>query len=138
MHFENSKYSKEFKYTKLEFPFGNFYLCEKFFISELKEGVHFNWEKIQIVMDKIVKHYEFGTSLAYISNRVNSYSFDPQTWKKTLDTYKIIVASSIVAYTSFTFYNASLEKVFSKRSIKRCLSLKEAIEWSLSLKEFNN
>ncbi|MFI1773624.1 hypothetical protein [Thalassobellus citreus] len=137
MHFENSKYSKEFKYTKLEYPFGNFYLCEKFFISELNDGVHFNWEKIQLVMDDLIKHYDHDTSLAYISNRINSYSIDPQTWKQTLDKYKIIIASSIVAYTSFTFYNASLEKVFSEKSIKRCLNLKEAIEWSLNLREFN-
>tara|TARA_R110002050_G_scaffold243212_4_gene379726 strand:+ start:8982 stop:9395 length:414 start_codon:yes stop_codon:yes gene_type:complete len=137
MHFENSKYSKEFKHKKLEYPFGNFYLCEKFFISELNEGIHFNWDKIQIVMNDLIKHYNHDAMLGYISNRINSYSINPQSWKQTLEEYNIIIASSIVAYTSFTFYNASLEKTFSKKSIKRCLSLKEAIEWTLNLKEFN-
>lgn len=137
MHFENSKYYKEFKHKKLEYPFGNFYLCEKFFISELSEGVHFNWDKIQIVMEDIIKHYGINVRLAYISNRFNSYSINPQSWKQVLDKYDVIIASSIVAYNSFTFYNASLEKTFSDKSIKRCLSLKEAIEWSLNLKEFN-
>jgi len=88
-------------------------------------------------MEKIIKYYDFDTKLGYISNRINSYSIDPQTWGKVISKYDIFIASSIVAYTSFTFYNASLEKTFSKKSIKRCLSLKEAIEWTLNLKEFN-
>lgn len=137
MYFENSKYSKEFKHKKLEFPFGNFYLCENFFISELNEGVYFSWGKIQLVMDKIVKHYDAGIKLAYISNRVNPYSIDPQTWKKVLNEYDVFIASAIVAYTSYTFYNASLEKTISKKIIERCRSLREAIEWANSLEEFN-
>ena len=49
----------------------------------------------------------------------------------------VIVASAIVYYNDFTYKNASLEKLFSKKSIKRCINLDEAIQWMKNLKEFN-
>ena len=48
MNFENYSYSKTTNYTKLEMPFGTYYLCEKFFIGELHEGVHFDWKKTEL------------------------------------------------------------------------------------------
>ncbi|WP_298553430.1 hypothetical protein [uncultured Algibacter sp.] len=49
----------------------------------------------------------------------------------------MIVASAIVIYNNSNYMNASIEKQFTNRSIKRCMSLKEAIGWMESLKEFN-
>lgn len=136
MKFEESEFSK-LKHFKLEMRFGNFYFLETFFISELNEGVHFNWEMIKRVMDKVVDFYGKDIKLGYISNRVNSYSMSPQAWGKVDRNYGIIIASAIIYYNDFSYKNASLEKLFSKKSIKRCINLDEAIYWMENLKEFN-
>ena len=137
MRFEDSKYFNELDHKKLEFPFGNFYLCHTFFISELHEGVHFGWEEVKLLMNKIIDFYGNNSKLVYISNRVNSYSSDPNSWEKTYKKYGVIVASAIVYYNDFTCKSASLEKLLSEKSIKRCISLDEAILWVKTLKEFN-
>lgn len=136
MKFENSEFSKLSHY-KVEMPFGNFYLFEKYFISEINEGVHFDWEMIKTVMTEVVEFYGTNIKVGYISNRVNSYSMNPQTWEKVQKKYNLIFAGAIVSYNNITFMNASIEKQFSKTSIKRCLSLEEAIQWIKSLKEFS-
>lgn len=136
MKFENSEFSK-LNHYKVEMTFGNFYLFEKFFISEINEGVHFDWEMIKTVMTEVVEFYGTNAKVGYISNRVNSYSMNPQTWDKVRKKYNLIFAGAIVSYNNITFMNASIEKQFSKTSIKRCLSLEEAIQWIKSLKEYS-
>lgn len=137
MKFEQSAHFKTLKSHKLALYFGDFYFCEKFFIAEVHEGIHFDWDMIKQVMDKLVEFYGDSIKLGYISNRVNSYSINPQTWIKVDSEYNIIVASAIVTYSNIAFMNATLEKRFYKRSIKRCLSLEEAIDWILNIKELN-
>ncbi|MEW4925378.1 hypothetical protein [Algibacter sp. 2305UL17-15] len=137
MKFEKSPYFEKLKPYKLELPFGNYYLCPNFFIGELFEGVHFDWEKTEILVKEIIKFYGEFKPIAFISNRINSYSVDPQNWIKIVQKYNILVASAIVAYNNSNYINASLEKHFAKKSIKRCLSLSEAIGWVESLEEFN-
>lgn len=136
MTFEQSAYFKKEQFFKLEKPFGTFYFGEKYILSELNEGVHFDWPMVQDLMNDIKTFYGSSPKLAYISNRINSYSRDPHNWNK-LSEYNIIVASAVVIYNDMAFLNATLEKRFSKESIKRCGSLNEAIEWVLDLREFN-
>lgn len=137
MRFEDSKYYKELDHKKIIFSFGNFYLCNNFFIAELSEGEDFDWKKIELVISKVIEFYGNDIKLGYISNRINSYSLDPHSWDKAHKKHGIVVASAIVCYTDFTYKNASLEKLFSKKSIKRCINLDEAIHWIKNLKEFN-
>ncbi len=137
MNFESSKYFNEFENKKLVFSFGIFFLCNHFIISELNEGVHFDWEKIKLVMSKIIEFYGNDVKLGYISNRIHSYSIDPQTWGKVDEKYNIIIGSTIIYYNNMTYKNASLEKLFSNKSLKRSINLDEAIYWIKNLKEFN-
>lgn len=136
MKFELSEFN-ELTHYKVEMPFGNFYLLETFFISEIHEGVHFDWEMIKQAMVEIMGFYGKNNKVGYISNRVNSYSMNPQTWDKVQKEYNLIIAGAIVTYNKMTFMNASIEKEFSKISIKRCLSLEEAVEWIKTLKELS-
>ena len=80
MLFEESTCYKKLNPHKLQMPFGNFYLCDNFLVSELNEGIHFDWEMVNTVMIKVIDHYGKDVQLGYISNWVNSYSMDPQTW----------------------------------------------------------
>ncbi|PKQ45503.1 hypothetical protein [Confluentibacter flavum] len=137
MKFEESKYFNTLKTHKLTMSFGEFYFCEKFFVAEVHEGIHFDWDMIKKVMDKLVEFHGQGIKLGYISNRINPYSVDPQSWIKVDAEYNIIIASAIVYYNNIAFMNATLEKKFYKKSIKRCLSLDEAVDWILNIKELN-
>jgi len=136
MTFENSKYFNLLKHSKVEFSFGNFYLFDKFIISEINEGVHFDWDKIQQVIAALIDYYGSNLKIGYISNRVNPYSIEPQLWIRFQRDYGFIVASAMVSYTELNYINTSIEKRFSEMSIKRCGSLDEAINWIKNLKEF--
>ena len=137
MNFENSKYPNLLQYSKVEFSFGTYFFFDNFVISELNEGIHFDWLKIQEVISAISEYYGDNFKIGYISNRINSYSLVPQLWIDFYKEYNFIVAGAIVAYNDFNYMNATLEKHFSKNSIKRCNSLEEAIKWMSKLKEFN-
>ncbi|MCB0427635.1 MAG: hypothetical protein KDD16_10065 [Mangrovimonas sp.] len=137
MRFEESKFYKEIPSEKVDLPFGSFYLTDTFILAELKEGIHFDWEKALKAIKAIKEYYGTDFKVAYITNRINSYSADPHVWEKLTGDYDFIVASVIVYYNNMSFLNASLEKHFYKKSMKRCANLEEAIEWVGKLKEFN-
>ena len=137
MKFENSKYSKLLRYSKIEFSFGTFYFLDKLVISELNEGIHFNWNKIELVISAIAEHYGDDFKIAFLSNKINSYSIEPQFWLNFYKEYNFIIASALITYTDVSYKNATLEKHFSSTSVKRCSTLGEGIEWILSLKELN-
>lgn len=137
MTFEQSKYFKTLKHHKVKFDFGEFYLFEHFVISELNEGIHFDWEKIQEVTGMSIDYYGDNPKIGYISNRIHSYSMEPPLWLNFIRDYNFIVATAIVSYNDFNYLNATMEKHFFKSSLKRCVSIDEAIEWMLNLEEFN-
>lgn len=137
MNFESYSFSKTLNYNKLEMPFGTYFLCEKFFIGELNEGIHFDWKKTELAIKKIIDFYGEDAKVGFISNRINHFSVDPSNWTKVEKKYNFILASAIVIYNNSNFMNATIEKQFTKKSIKRCMSLKEAIDWMTRLKEFN-
>ncbi|MDP5158656.1 MAG: hypothetical protein NWQ07_08785 [Flaviramulus sp.] len=137
MKFETSKFFKELHPFKLEMPFGNYYFFENFVVAELFEGVHFDWDKVKKLITEIIKFYGQDAQIGFISNRVNHYSIDPQNWTRLEKEYNLIVASAIIMYNNLTYINASIERQFTKKSIKRCTSITEAFDWMLNLKEFN-
>ncbi|WP_308992830.1 hypothetical protein QLS71_015790 [Mariniflexile litorale] len=130
MTFEESNYSKLSHY-KLVKPFGTFYFLETFIISELNDGVHFDWEMIKDAMSELINFYGNDIKLVYISNRVNSYSMNPQTWITVAQDYDIIVANAIVTYNKMAYMNAKLEKKYTNMNINHFLTLDEAINWAL-------
>lgn len=136
MRFEESKYFNLLPHSKIEFPFGNYYLFDNFVISELDEGVHFDWDKILDVIAALMDNYGDEIEIAYISNRVHSYSIEPQLWYRFHSEYNFIIATATVAYNDFGYINASIEKQFAKISLKRCEDLAAAISWVKQLKEF--
>lgn len=138
MTFEESEYSKLIHYKKVQFPFATFYLTRNFTISEFNEGVHVDYSIASDIISYFSDYIKRGFKIGYIANRINSYSFEPQLWKEINDDYDFLVASAVVSYTDFNYLNASLEKHFSEKSLKRCNSIDEAIEWILNLKEFKN
>ena len=134
MRVDESKYLA-FEHDEICLPFGNFYFFKTFVVSELKEGVHFDWQKVKILSDLIASHYEKKNNLVYISNRINSYSIEPQSWLKFDKKYHFFKATGIIAYDNRGGLSVVLERLFSKERIKRFRSLKAAIDWALKLND---
>lgn len=137
MHFENSLLSKSLSYEKLTLDFGTNYLFENFFIMEVNEGVHFNFDKLNELLTEIIEYYGFHKKLAYIANRVNSYSIDPMLWSYFDKDDSLLVAASIISYNESSFMNANIEKQLASISVKRSSSLEEAIGWVQRLSELS-
>lgn len=138
MKFEDSKYSKRLPYKKLEFSFGTVYATNRFIISELNEGIHVDHEIAGELIEAFTEEIRSGAQVGYIANRMNSYSFDPQLWQDFNNDYNFLIATAIVSYNDFSYINSTIEKHFFKKSLKRCHSLEEAIEWMIQLDEFKS
>ncbi|MFK5981881.1 MAG: hypothetical protein QM499_03120 [Flavobacteriaceae bacterium] len=130
MKIEDSRFIN-LEHEEITLPFGNFYFFEKFVVSELNEGVHFDWKRVKILSDIMTNHYGEVNNLIYLSNRVNSYSIEPQSWLKFDSKYHLFKASGIIAYDNRGGLSVVLERLFSKERIKRFRRLKDAIEWAL-------
>lgn len=137
MQFEDSPFSKSLAYKKVVLDFGCYYLCDRFFIMEINEGEHFNWDKLDQLLSSLETNYGLHKTLAYIANRVNAYSIDPVLWSYFDKDDSILVAASIVSYRDSTFLSANIEKQFASIPIKRALSLEEALNWVQQLRELN-
>lgn len=137
MYFEDSPISKSITYKKVNLSFCSYYLCDRFFIMEVFEGVHFNWNKLEELLTSIEHQNGLNKTLAYIANRVNAYSIDPVLWSYFDKDDGILIAASIVSYRDSTFLNANIEKQLASIPIKRAHSLEEAVNWVRKLKEFN-
>ena len=132
---EGSKYRDHFL-KKLEFEFGNFYIFEEYVIGEVAEGVHFNWSLAEQVIHSVYDY--FGTKdikVAYISNRVNSYSVQPKDWMQFFKERHLIKCIAVVAYNKLGWMSVVLEKIFSNAPIKKFKDMDSAIDWAIHCKE---
>jgi len=122
----NLKYELEDVYV---LSTGLFYFFEDFIISEIKEGVHFNWETAQEVIELALNHYGRDAKISYISNRVHSYSVEPQDWLKFFKSRHTLRAFAVVTYSKSGFINVLMEKLFFKSRIKTFENLHDAADW---------
>ncbi|WP_299126824.1 hypothetical protein [uncultured Winogradskyella sp.] len=137
MHFEDSPLSKAYDYDKVILDFGTYYLFDDFFIMEVNEGEHLNWNKLKILLNSLRTYYGKHKTLAYIANRINSYSIDPVLWSYFDKDDSILRAASIVSYRESTHLNANIEKQMSAIPMKRSHSLEEAVNWVQQIKNLN-
>lgn len=109
--------------------YGNFYFMDGIVISELNEGITYTWEEAKKVIEYAVNYYGDGYNLCYISNRINKYSVKPSDWLKFYAENFKINAYAVVTQSENSWYNALMEKLFSKTEIKRFENLYDAIKW---------
>lgn len=110
---------------------GIFYFFENFIISEIKEGILFDWEMAQEVIQLAESYYGVDCKVAYISNRVHSYSLVPQDWLKFFKARNSISAFAVVSYSKHERSNILLERLFFKSKIRKFFDLEEAVKWAL-------
>lgn len=112
------------------FSFGVFYFFDDFIISEIAEGVLFDWDKAFEVISLGTDFYGTETNhLNYISNRINDYSIKPQDWLKFLGMGKRFNIFAAVTYRSKSIPNLIIERFFYKDTIISFDSLLEAVNF---------
>ncbi len=114
-----------------EFEFGVFYYFDGLVISEMKEGVVFDWSMAEKAVR--VAHQIFGKDrpIAYISNRINNYYVVPTDWIKFYKNRHQLGFYSVVGNTKGSFASLVMERMFFKNSIRQFTDLEEAIAWSI-------
>ncbi len=123
----NSVYNLEEVYI---LPFGSFFFFDDFIISEISEGVLFDWEKAKEVIDLAYSHYGPNPKIVYISNRIYSYSVVPQDWLKFFSNKHPLIAMAVVIKTRTSIINLMMEKLFFFSKLKKFSDLEEAIAWA--------
>ncbi|MFT5752412.1 MAG: hypothetical protein ACI828_001929 [Flavobacteriales bacterium] len=92
-------------------------------ISEMNEGINFDWKLVQEVIALGYTHYGAEVEISYISNRVNSYSLVPQDWLKFFEARHSILSFGSVTYTKAGLMNIMLKNLFFKSKMKNYMKL---------------
>ena len=114
-----------------EFEFGIFYFFDGLVISEMKDGVIFNWNMAQKAIKAAHEVLGEEAQIAYISNRINSYYIVPSDWVKFFKNRHQLKFYSVVGYTKGNRVSLFLERLFFRNSIRKFTDLEEAIQWSV-------
>lgn len=115
-----------------ESDFGIFYFFDGLVISEIKEGVVFNWSMAKKIINVAYEVIGKDKPIAYISNRIHDYSVIPTDWLKFYKNRHQLEFYSVVAYDKGGLSSIVLEKMFFKDNIRQFSDLESAIKWSIS------
>lgn len=115
-----------------ESDFGIFYFFDGLVISEIKEGVVFNWSMAKKIINIAYEVIGKDKPIAYISNRIHDYSVIPTDWLKFYKNRHQLEFYSVVAYDKGGLSSIVLEKMFFKDNIRQFSDLESAIKWSIS------
>ena len=122
---------------KLDFHFGEFYLCKDFIVSEVFEDRVFGVEEASQVVDEAVAYYEkmeMNHKKLYIANRINKYSVKPTGWLKFGHLRKYLYGYCVVDDSKHGLLSAILESKFVPVGFKSVTTLEDAISWAESSK----
>ncbi len=114
-----------------EFEFGVFYFFDGLVISEMKEGIVFDWNMASKAINAAKEIFGENKPIAYISNRINSYTVVPTEWLKFYKNRHQLAYYSVVGATQGSFASIVLERMFFKESLKQFTDLEAAITWSM-------
>lgn len=132
MKFTDSETCKELgkDYTLLSLESGNFYFYKNLVIVEINSGVNFTFESSRELIEFTIKFYDWKP-FGYVSNRVNSYSSDPQDYQKVNNYITNIVSFAAVTYTMTGKNFTILEKKFCKKPFQNFSNLSDAVKWTI-------
>ncbi|TPN84725.1 hypothetical protein [Aquimarina algicola] len=114
---------------KHELDIGTVYFYNNYVIVEIKKGIVLNFEKAAPLFMLGKQYYGNKTPFVYISNRINSYSFEPTSHFKSAELFPNLKGVAVVTYNAVNENVARLEQAFLDKPAQIFHSLDEAIEW---------
>ncbi len=103
------------------------FVFDDFLIKQVKEGVVINLEETD-ALRKVLEDNFKNKNVAYISNRVTSYSVNPLVYKE-ISKISNLVAIAIIPNNPLMKSNAEYEKQFFDKPFGVFDSLDKAIKW---------
>ncbi len=114
---------------KCDLKIGSFYFYEHYVVSEINEGVTVTYENALHMLELAKTYYGNTTPFVYISNRKNSYSFDPTAHFKTTAMFPNLRGYATVIYNPINEKVAKMEQSFMNKPAHIFKTLEEAIAW---------
>lgn len=116
---------------ELNYNFADVFVFEKFVISEIKEGIVFNWEDHAklIIKDVIAVLDTDGSDLTYVSNRIHSYSVMPQDWIKFFKNEYSLKGYCVISNKKTSMLSFMVESLFFNNRMKRFTNIYEAVNY---------
>ena len=112
---------------------GSFYFYKNYMVAEVKEGIAFTYENAPEMLQLAKEYFGDKTPFVYITNRVNSYSFNPTAHFKTAAMFPNLMGYATVTYDDINHEIAEMEKTFMNRPVKNFKILEDAIAWAEEL-----
>ena len=112
------------------------YFCDitifkNYFIVVMKEGTDITVGHSDVLFD-ISKTYFGGKQFVYISNRINSYSVNPNVYKK-INEIENLAGFAVVSYGFKTSGNVKIEQLYFDKPIEVFDNINDAKEWAKSV-----
>lgn len=114
---------------KCDLKIGTIYFYENYVVSEIKEGVVLTYENAIHMLELAKTYYGNTTPFVYISNRKNSYSFDPTAHFKTTALFPNLRGYAVVIYNAMNEQVAKMEQSFMNKPANIFKTLDEAVSW---------
>ncbi len=112
---------------------GSFYFCKNHIVAGVNEGHAFTSKKAYQVLELGKAHDGNARPLVYISNRVNSYSFNPTAHFKTQAMFHNLKGYAIVTYDEMNLEIAEMEQTFLNNPIAIFHKLRDTLKWAEEL-----
>lgn len=116
---------------ELHYEFADIFIFKGFVVSEIKEGISFNWDDHanHIIEDVTTFLKTNGSDIVYISHRINSYSVMPQDWIRFFKNSYDLKGYYVVSDKKTSVLGFMVENLFFTNKIKRFKSIHEAINY---------
>lgn len=115
----------------LKFDFCLMTLYENYLIAQVNEGFHLLPKHNEVLLDVAESYYK-DRSFVYITERINSYSVDPQIYFRT-SKIKNLVGIAVVSKKYIAKSNADVEKMFFSKPFETFKDIEGAKTWANSL-----
>jgi hypothetical protein len=114
---------------RYQLPIGVLYFYENYVISEMNEGIALSYENSKELLELGKAYYGKHTPFVFISNRKNSYSFNPTTHFKTVPLFPNLKGFAVVVYDSMNKEIAEMEQSFINKPVNIFDTIEDAILW---------
>jgi hypothetical protein len=117
----------------LELDIGSFRFYPNMVISEMNEGVTVKFDDLLPALLRGLEIYSIETPLIYLSDRRNSYSFDPTLHLEAKAVFSNLRGYGVIVYDEMNLRIAELEQQFMECPVNIFYSLDEAKHWAKGL-----
>ena len=128
-------YTTKNKITKmkntLSLDFCDVVIYDHYIIVTIKEGTILTPEHNNTLI-KITESYFEESPFVYISNRINSYSVNPEIYYKTVQ-INSLKGFAVVSQEYKAKINAQIEKMFFKKPFEIFSEIEDAVTWAKTL-----